>query len=269
VPADGGDVFRTFVLPIDIGRPRFVRAIEFRPGNARVVHHANLGVDRTRSSRQLDARDPEPGYVGGMVRDARYPEGQMLGWTPGQAPHASPDGMPWRLEPGSDLVVQLHLQPTGKRETLQVSVGFYFTDAAPTRAPSDCGSAARHRHPAGDRDYLVADRYVLPVDVELLAIQPHAHNLARRMEASATLPDGAVRPLIAIADWDFRWQDVYRYVAPIALPKGTTIAMRYAYDNSAANVRNPHRPPRASVWGPEHVGRDGRSLAAGRAARQC
>ncbi|HMB79677.1 MAG TPA: cytochrome c, partial [Vicinamibacterales bacterium] len=62
VRADGTDVFRTFVIPIPVSGPRYVRAIEFHPGNARVVHHANLGVDRTRSSRQLDARDPEPGY---------------------------------------------------------------------------------------------------------------------------------------------------------------------------------------------------------------
>ena len=59
---------------------------------------------------------PSPGYAGSMERDARYPEGQLLGWTPGQAPHPSPDGTQWRLEPGSDLVVQLHLQPTGKPE---------------------------------------------------------------------------------------------------------------------------------------------------------
>src|SRR5205085_6705110 len=135
VRAGGGDVFRTFVLPIPATEARYVRAIEFRPGNARVVHHANLGIDRTRSSRRLDERDPEPGYVGGMVQDARYPEGQMLGWTPGQAPHASPEGMPWRLDPDSDLVAQLHLQPTGKPEHLRISVGFYFTDTPPARTP--------------------------------------------------------------------------------------------------------------------------------------
>jgi tetratricopeptide (TPR) repeat protein len=250
VPADGADLFRTFVIPMPVARPRYVRALEFRPDNARVVHHANLGVDRTRSSRQLDARDPEPGYVGGMVPDARYPEGQMLGWTPGQAPHPSPRGMAWRLEPGSDLVAQLHLQPTGKPERLQVSVGVYFTDEPPQRAPLGLRLGSETIDiAAGDREYVVADQYVLPVDVELLAIQPHAHNLARRMEASARLPDGATRPLIAIADWDFRWQDVYRYVTPVALPKGTTIAMRYVYDNSAANARNPHQPPARVVWG--------------------
>src|SRR4029078_10875542 len=122
-----------FVLAIPLSRARFVRAIEFRPGNARVVHHANLGIDRTPASRLLDQRDPEPGYAGSMVVDARYPEGQLLGWTPGQAPHPSPPGMQWRLEPGSDLVVQLHLQPTGKPEPLRVTVGFFFTDTPPDR----------------------------------------------------------------------------------------------------------------------------------------
>jgi tetratricopeptide (TPR) repeat protein len=250
VPPGGEDVFRTFVLPIPIARPRYVRALEFKPGNARVVHHATLGVDRTRSSRLLDERDSEPGYVGGMVADARYPEGQLLGWTPGQAPHPLPPGLSWRLDPGSDLVAQLHLQPTGKTEPLQVTVGFYLTDEPPSRTPVGLRLGSETIDiPPGEPAYTVTDRYVVPVDVELLAIQPHAHNLARRMEATATLPDGAVRWLIAIADWDFRWQDVYRYTRPMTLPKGTTIAMRYVYDNSAANLRNPHTPPRRVVWG--------------------
>src|SRR4051812_43756844 len=69
------------------------------------------------------------------------------------------------------------------------------------------------------------------------------------MEARAELPDGSTRWLIAIDDWDFRWQDVYRYATPFLLPKGTTIAMRYTYDNSAGNPRNPHHPPARVVWG--------------------
>ncbi len=250
VRADGPDVFRTFVIPIPLTSPRYVRAIEFQPGNARVVHHANLGIDRTQSSRQLDRRDAEPGYTGSMVVEARYPEGQLLGWTPGQAPHASPDGMQWRLDPGSDLVVQLHLQPTGKPEPVQPTIGLFLTDAPPTRTPVGLRLGSETIDvPAGDRAHVITDRYALPVDVDVLAVQPHAHNLARRMEANATLPDGSTRPLIAIDDWDFRWQDVYRFASPIALPKGTTVAMRYTYDNSAENVRNPHQPPVRVVWG--------------------
>jgi len=250
VRADGPDVFRTFVIPIPLSTGRYVRALEFQPGNARVVHHANLGVDRTQASRQLDLRDPEPGYVGSMGADARYPVGQLLGWTPGQAPHASPDGMTWRVEPGSDLVAQLHLQPTGKPEPVQISVGFFFTDMPPVRTPVGLRMGSETIEiPAGERDHMVVDRYVVPVDVDVIAIQPHAHNLARRMEATATLPDGTTRRLIAINDWDFRWQDVYRYANPFQLPKDTVIAMRFTYDNSADNIRNPHRPPARVVWG--------------------
>jgi Tfp pilus assembly protein PilF len=248
--ADGGDVFRTFVLPIPVDRMRYVRAVEFHPGNPRAVHHANMGIDRTRSSRRLDEADAEPGYVGGMVPDASYPAGYMLGWTPGQQPRPSPDGMPWRLEPNSDVVVQLHLQPTGKPEPVQVSVGFFFTEEAPVAAPAGLRLGSQTIDiPAGERRYTITDRYVIPVDVDLLAVQPHAHNLGREMYGEATLPDGKTEPLIAITDWDFRWQDVYRYVQPLSLPKGTVVSMRFVYDNSADNPRNPFQPPHRIVWG--------------------
>lgn len=250
LPAAGADVFRTFVLPIPTERTRYVRALEFRPGNARVVHHANLGVDRTRSSRRLDMADPDPGYAGGMVPDASYPPGYMLGWTPGQRPRPSPDGMPWRLESASDLVVQLHLQPTGKPEPVQVSIGLFFTATPPSGAPVGLRLGSQSIDiPAAESRYVVSDSYRLPVDVDVLAIQPHAHNLARDVRGQATLPDGSTQSLITIADWDFRWQDVYRYERPIALPAGTTIAMRFTYDNSAANPRGLRRPPQRVVWG--------------------
>jgi tetratricopeptide (TPR) repeat protein len=244
------DVFRTFVLPIPTDRPRYVRAIELHSDNARVVHHANIGVDRTRSSRLLDAKDAEPGYSGGMVQDARYPEGQMLGWTPGQAPHAAPPGMQWRLDPDSDLIVQMHLQPTGKTERLIVRVGFYFTDEAPSGSPLGLRLGSETIDiPPGTAHYVVEDQFVVPADVEVLAVQPHAHNLARQMTAGATRPDGSRLPLIEIEDWDFRWQDIYRYRNPVPLPRGTTISMRYVYDNSSGNPRNSHHPPARVVWG--------------------
>ena len=91
---------------------------------------------------------------------------------------------------------------------------------------------------------------MLPVDVELHALQPHAHYRLRDvLAAAATLPDGTTRTLIQIADWDFRWQHVYRYRRPVALPKGTRVSMHYVYDNSAANPRNPQLPPQRVFWG--------------------
>ena len=84
---------------------------------------------------------------------------------------------------------------------------------------------------------------MLPVAVEVLGVYPHAHYLGHRMEAWAALPDGRREDLILIKDWDIDRQSVYRLAKPLELPAGTTLHMRYEYDNSAANVRNPHTPP--------------------------
>jgi Flp pilus assembly protein TadD len=87
------------------------------------------------------------------------------------------------------------------------------------------------------------------VDVDLLAIYPHAHYLGRDVRGWARRPDGGETPLIWIRDWDLNWQAVYRYARPVHLPRGSVVHMRITYDNSAANPRNPSQPPRRVVGG--------------------
>ena len=226
LPAQSRDVFRTFVIPIPVKSASYVRAVEFRPGNHSVVHHANIKIDPTRLSRRRDEDEPGAGYEGGGSREARFPDGLFLGWTPGQSPRESPDGMSWHLEPHTDLVVELHLMPGTKPEPIQVSVGFFFTDRPPVRTGYMLRLGRQDIDIPPDKpDYVNSDAYTLPVDVEALAVQPHAHFLAREIRAWATLPNGATERLILIKDWDFHWQDVYMYSQPIALPKGTRIEM--------------------------------------------
>jgi tetratricopeptide (TPR) repeat protein len=142
------------------------------------------------------------------------------------------------------------MQPSGKAEQVSPSIGLYFGDAAPTRTPAMLRLGRQDIDiPAGDAKYVISDSYTLPVDVDVEAVQPHAHYRARDVRGVATLPDGSMKRLIDIADWDFRWQHVYRFVTPIRLPKGTTVSMRYTYDNSADNARNPQRPPIRARWG--------------------
>jgi tetratricopeptide (TPR) repeat protein len=249
LPADGPDISRVFVLPLPVDRFRYVSGIEFRANSSR-IHHANIRVDATSASRQLDQQDALPGYDGIIVRSAVYPDGHFLGWTPGQAAPLLPKGLAWKLAPNSDLVVQLHLVPSGKPERIQPSIGLYFTDDAPERIPVMLRLSNQHIDiPPGDSSYVITDSFVLPTAVEVLAVQPHAHYLAREVNGNATLPDGRTVPLIFIPDWDLRWQHVYRYRTPIPLPKDTTITMRYRYDNSASNPRNPAVPAVRVPWG--------------------
>jgi tetratricopeptide (TPR) repeat protein len=249
LPASGPDVSRVFVIPLPVKTRRYVRGIEFMPGNSS-VHHANIRLDATPASRRLDADDPEAGYDGVILRSAVYPDGHFLGWTPGQAAPLLPKGLAWSLAPASDLVVQMHMVPSGKPEVIRPSIGLYFTDDPPDRTPVMMRlSNQRIDIPAGDANYEVTDSFVLPVDVEVEAVQPHAHYLAREVRGLALLPDGSSKELIYIRDWDLRWQHVYRYVNPFPLPRGTRVEMRYIYDNSAANARNPAQPPVRVPWG--------------------
>jgi tetratricopeptide (TPR) repeat protein len=249
--AEGTDAFRVFVIPIPTVIARYIKGVEFRPGNSRVVHHANILLDRTARSRELNEHDSTLGERGLLAGSATYPSGHFLGWTPGLPDRLLPGALSWRLEPGTDLVVQLHMVPSGKPEVVQFSVGFYFSDEVPERSPG----VLRLGHQnidiaAGQRHYTVSDSFELPVDVDVLALKPHAHYRAREIRAFATLPDGSTRWLLSIKDWDFRWQHVYRYVAPVVLPKGSIIQSDVVYDNSADNPRNPQQPPQRVRWGP-------------------
>jgi tetratricopeptide (TPR) repeat protein/mono/diheme cytochrome c family protein len=250
VRAEGLDFSRTFVLALPVSAVRYVKGFEFRPGRSGVVHHANIRIDPTPASRRLDEQDPAPGYEGLLLPSAVYPDGHFLGWTPGQVAPLLPKGLAWRLSPGTDLVIEVHFVPTGKVEAIQPSVGLFFGDEPPERTPTMVRLGRQNIDiPPGEKRYVTTDSFVLPVDVEVEAVQPHAHYRAREVRGTATLPDGTTKPLIYIKDWDYRWQHVFRYVAPLALPKGTTLSMEYTYDNSAENPRNPHLPPTRVHWG--------------------
>jgi Flp pilus assembly protein TadD len=248
LPAAGKDVFRNFPIAVPIASTKYVRGIELRADNPRILHHASVGVDRLRVSRKLDGVDGQPGFAA-MPDDAVE---NVYGWSPGKAPFMEPEDRAWTLAKGSDLVVQMHLLPDGKPEAVRPSIGLFLSDAPPAHEPLPIRLESKTIDiPAGQSDYAIEDSYVLPADVDVLSVYPHAHYLAREMKSSAMLPDGSVRPLLWIKTWDFRWQDQYRYRTPLFLPRGTTISMRFTYDNSGANPRNPNRPPRRVKWGPQ------------------
>jgi mono/diheme cytochrome c family protein len=248
--ADGKDVYRNFVIPVPGTARRYVQAVEIRPGN-RGPHHAFLLLDRTRQSRRTDAQDAEPGFPGmSAPLSASAPPGQFLSWQPGKAVRkGTPDSI-WTLEPNNDLVLQVHLQPTGKPEPIQASIGFYFTETPPNPAVSKIAfNVHRIDIPAGGTNYLVADSYVLPVDVEVTGVLPHAHYLGKEVEGFALRPDGARQWLLRIRNWDFNWQGDYQLRQPVPVPKGSKLTMRWIYDNSTNNVRNPNHPPQRVVYG--------------------
>jgi Flp pilus assembly protein TadD len=253
LPAEGPDQYWNFVLPLNLPSARWVKAIEIKPGNLRAVHHANvyidIHVDHSRGAAAASAaRDGFPGMdmIGEPVIFDADSDSYFLFWKPGDTGWVQPPGMAWKANPHTDLLLNVHMRTTGKPELVQPSIGLYFTNDPgtihPMLLPLEHDGALDI--PAGDADFKVSDDFTTPVDLDVLAIYPHAHYLGHVLEGYATLPGGARKWLIRIPDWDQAWQGVYHYSTPIFLPKGTVISMRYSYDNSAANARNPHQPPR-------------------------
>jgi Flp pilus assembly protein TadD len=246
------DVYRNVILHGNVPNDVFIRAVELRT-NGSPVHHALIRVARGPVARDRDGEGGQPGFSGMSSDILRDPDGQFLGWAPGRGPMVSPDGMPWRLEHGTAVAVELHLIPSDQPRNIQPSVALYFSSAPPVHRPVTSVMASKLIDiPAGDANYVVTDRYQLPVPADLIGLFPHAHLLGKEILVTATLPSSAAsaasaganpRTLLHIKHWSFHWQQDYRFVTPVPLPAGTVIEMRFTYDNSASNPANPSNPP--------------------------
>jgi len=258
VPATGPDIYRNFVIPTGLTEDKWVRAVEFRPSARKVVHHVLYAYDATGALAKRSGLDGKPGF-GGMgtvgVTGGTGSSGSLGGWAVGNTPVFLADGLALPLPKGSDFVLQMHFHPTGKAETEKSTVGIYFADKAPehrlfaVQGPALFGFGAGIDIPAGAKNYTIDDSMTLPADIMAYSVGAHAHYVGKEMKMTATLPDGTVKPLLWIKDWDFAWQDRYNYKDPVALPKGTRIDVHLSYDNSADNPRNPSNPPKRVQWG--------------------
>ncbi|MGE5192210.1 MAG: redoxin domain-containing protein [Deltaproteobacteria bacterium] len=251
VPAGGRDVFRNFVIPVELTEDKLVSVAEFRPGNRRVVHHALFYLDRSGAARKKDAADPGPGY-GSFGGPGFLPSGSIGGWAPGGTPQPLRDGMGRQLQKGSDLVLQIHYHPSGKTETDQSAIGIHFVKQKSQKAVIPITIVDRRLYiPAGAERHAISGSYTLPSETTMVVVIPHMHLLGREARATATLPDGTVEPLVWIKDWDFNWQDQYHLAQPRKFPKGTRLDYEAVYDNSDKNPLNPNSPPKEVTWGEE------------------
>lgn len=271
VPAEGRDIYRNFVVPLNLPEDKWVRAVEFRPAAKSVVHHSLFFFDTTGAARELDARDELPGYgnrmnfggrgagrfdasfAGDNPEDAQF--GSLGGWAVGGNARELPDGLAMRLPKNADLILSTHFHPSGKAEEEISTIGLYFAKEPPRKQhtgiqlPPLFGALEGLEIPAGAKEYALTDSFVLPVSVHAFGLGAHAHYLGKTMKLTASLPDGTVRTIAWIKDWDFAWQEQYLFADYVELPKGTKLDVRITYDNSADNPRNPNQPPQSVKWG--------------------
>lgn len=278
VPAQGRDVYRNFVIPLNLTEDKWVKVVEFRPTARPVVHHAIFVLDTTGAGRRLDANDPGPGFGGvmgatgiggrspasvlasvrgGQPLDATPSRGAgpVGGWVPGAAASPLRDDLAYFVPKGADLIVSTHFHPNGQSMQEQASFGLYFASRPPSKGfaaiqlPPFVGALKGINIPPGDGKYTITDSFTVPSDLQAFAVGAHAHYIGKELKMTATLPNGTVKTLLYIPDWDLNWQGQYAFKDLVPIPAGTKIDVMIRYDNTTENPHNPSHPPARVVFG--------------------
>jgi hypothetical protein len=238
IPAEGGDIYRCFVIPTNLPEDHYISAIEYRPGNRKVVHHVLGYVDTSGQGRKRDEADPGQGYSCFSGPEVEV-FGDLGGWAPGNEPTFLPEGIGRLLPSKADAIIQVHYHPSGKPETDRTRVGIYFSKKPIKQAlHTNLVIQQALRIPPKAENFEVEAGWKVPefgwqvpVDLTALGVTPHMHMLGKDILVTATFPDGTSLDLIKIPAWDFNWQNTYYFEKPLDLPKGTRIKLKAHYDN--------------------------------------
>ncbi|MBT5310609.1 MAG: tetratricopeptide repeat protein [Verrucomicrobia bacterium] len=245
MPVESDDIYWHFVIPSGLKADRYVKGFDFKPDNNRIVHHAFIKIDKTNSSRRLDEAGGGVGFDG-MVSEgnAVMPDGHFTSWQQGREPKLMEKGASWLLPANSDVVFQLHMKSTGKKERIKSKIGLYFADEKPTKYFKKINLTRRDfKIPANEKAFKLRESFTLAEPAHLRAVMPHAHYLGKAIDAKIIYPDGRVENVLHIPNWDPAWQSEYVFKDPIPLPRGATLIGEISYDNSKDNYRNPNPNP--------------------------
>lgn len=250
--AEGPDLYRNFVLHNDSKETMWVVGTDVRPGNKKIVHHVITFLDRAHNGRKLEeeTKDGQPGYTSDGGGVGFLPSGSLGGWAPGIRATHTPVDTAFKVDPGTDFVLQVHYHRSGKEETDLTKVGLYLTKEPPAKTIQlQWLFNFNVNIQPGDKQYTLRREYTVPADITLYSVMPHMHLLGKSMKAWLELPDGTKKPLVYVDNWDFNWQLNYVLNEPLKVPKGTKEVVEAVYDNSTDNPRNPNNPPKRVTWG--------------------
>lgn len=251
------DEYRIFVIPTGLTADRDIAAIELRPGNRQIVHHALFSWDTTGQAQVIDINDPGYGYNGfGGFGIQGTANNQYPGYVPGQIPRLYPQGIGQKMYKGSDLLVQMHYAPWPTVTTDSSTINIFFKKEPAQRyverflmvpLPSILVNGPFFLLPEEQKTFHGVIQ--VPTDVSLLNLAPHCHLLGTDWEIYAVQPTGDTVPLLRIPEWDFNWQGGYLFDRLIKLEAGAEIHALCTYDNTTANPNNPNNPPKFVTWG--------------------
>ncbi len=236
------DVWWRPVSDIPLTEPRWVRAVEMRPGTLagrRITHHAVT---------YLAQNDPD-GIIPGSDAELRG-RALLMEWAVGKGYDLYRPDTGKLILPGSQISWDIHIHAVGEaiRDHVELGIWLYPKGQEPkhrTYLTAFQAVQGRNRTRVVDiaPNSLVESQNftVLPQAAQLENFQPHMHLRGKAMEVEAILPDGSTQVVSYVGKFNFNWMTNYIYAddAAPAFPKGTMIRVTAWYDNTTANPNNP------------------------------
>lgn len=237
------DQYVFFVYDHVFAEETWIRSIVTRPGNSKVVHHANTHVVPPLF------KVPESGYIEGAFEPGARGTVMIAGWVPGTNDVLLPEGTAVRIPKGMRFGIQIHYAPTEEETIDQTSLGIYFADG---RVDKSIRMLAGDRRdlliPPGDANYSLMAKRTFETDGLIRFFHVHMHLRGKSYAFRFTYPDGRVETPFEVPKYDFNWQRSYILTSPMRVPKGTQVEFIGTYDNSPRNRYNPD--PNATIrWG--------------------
>ncbi|MFT4760336.1 MAG: hypothetical protein ACI9XO_003089 [Paraglaciecola sp.] len=251
------DNYRVFVLPTGLTEDKEIAAVEVRPGNSKIVHHALVAYDDSGEGQALDDNTPEYGYdgFGGFGVNGVFDK-QFPAYVPGQRPRFFQNGLGQLLPAESDLLVQMHYAPFPTNEMDSSSVNIFYKNEPVERYVEQHVMLPFSGVLTNGPFFIPANIvktfhgiYNVPIKASIMGVAPHMHLLGQDWTVLLISPQGDTTNLVSIPEWDFNWQGSYWFRKFVIAESGSQIHAYATYDNTAENPLNPNNPPQFVSWG--------------------
>lgn len=277
--AGAADTYVYFRIPTDFKEDQWVQAVEFRPGNRRVVHHAVAFIETPEqfaAARSLDMSeksaastwsllDSKPTALELMEGTTRRikpevkvvndgcgaPDIEAVGtgsnnlvlsvYAPGRGVDVWPVGTAKKIPARSNIILQMHYSKTAGAPARDLtSVALVF---ARTPIEKMVGSRSINNVlfeiPPGADNHKVTACWDVGRDIQLLSLMPHMHVRGKSMRYEVIHADKRRETLLDVPHYSFHWQTLYALKNPLTVPAGARLMVTAYFDNSARNMHNP------------------------------
>jgi hypothetical protein len=259
LPGDNYERFIVYKIPFELPDSAGIEAVEFFCDNKKIIHHVNYAVHEVPAEIDINSG---PDFVN-LTEDDRSKYAAYIpfkktityygGWIPGSSYESYPKGVGWVMPKRGVVLLTVHYAPSAKEETSISGVNFFFSKTPVQRKVKvisfgSGGIGEEQIRPPLLIPPNVVRTYKLQIknpgeDFSAMYVWPHMHYLGKSFLAYGLTPLGDTIRLTSVPQWDFRWQEIYKFKKFVRIPRGTVVHIEGTFDNTASNPFNPNSPP--------------------------